>query len=268
MRKALAQNPNLLRTLVGLSLTLIIILAYAVYGASQNSDYYVYKTDANEDVVNITQISVQHYDNNGEEWTSWIWQFSTNPENLTWINSSVDTGVDAGELFMINSGEGYWSHPDLGDLDAMQFSCAESCAKIGTHSDILDQNGGASIVGLTDWDSARRDGGTVRAENIDDATVQASENVAYMHPDNTWQIRLEISGNHSEAPEVTVTQVNEKLSEIERFEIDPATELVWATFSVIGCFATLLVPAFGIYFASRAKERLSEASVETEKEDE
>ena len=34
MRKALAQNPNLLRTLIGMGLTLIFLLAYAVYGAT------------------------------------------------------------------------------------------------------------------------------------------------------------------------------------------------------------------------------------------
>ena len=34
MKKALAQNPNLLRTMIGLGLTLILILSYAVYAAT------------------------------------------------------------------------------------------------------------------------------------------------------------------------------------------------------------------------------------------
>ena len=37
MKKALAQNPNMLRTMVGLGLTLILILSYAVYGATMDS---------------------------------------------------------------------------------------------------------------------------------------------------------------------------------------------------------------------------------------
>ena len=45
MQKALAQNPNLLRTLLGLSFTLIFLLAYAVYGATISPSYYVYETD-------------------------------------------------------------------------------------------------------------------------------------------------------------------------------------------------------------------------------
>ena len=44
MQKALAQNPNLLRTLLGLSFTLIFLLGYAVYGATGPS-YYVYETE-------------------------------------------------------------------------------------------------------------------------------------------------------------------------------------------------------------------------------
>ena len=50
MKKALAQNPNLLRTLIGLSLTLIVLLSYAVYGATISPSYYIYETDATDTV--------------------------------------------------------------------------------------------------------------------------------------------------------------------------------------------------------------------------
>ena len=46
MKKALAQNPNLLRTLIGLSLTLIFLLSYAVYGATVSPSVYMYETEA------------------------------------------------------------------------------------------------------------------------------------------------------------------------------------------------------------------------------
>ena len=49
MKKALAQNPNMLRTMIGLGLTLIVILSYAVYGATIDSSYYLYHT-SNEHV--------------------------------------------------------------------------------------------------------------------------------------------------------------------------------------------------------------------------
>ena len=44
MRKALAQNPNLLRTLIGMGLTLIFLLAYAVYGATIETEVYIYES--------------------------------------------------------------------------------------------------------------------------------------------------------------------------------------------------------------------------------
>ena len=46
MKKALAQNPNLLRTLIGLSVTLIFMLSYAVYGATVSPSVYIYKTES------------------------------------------------------------------------------------------------------------------------------------------------------------------------------------------------------------------------------
>ena len=46
MRKALAQNPNLLRTLLGLSFTLIFMLSYAVYANTIDTAYYTYTTEA------------------------------------------------------------------------------------------------------------------------------------------------------------------------------------------------------------------------------
>ena len=55
MRKALAQNPNLLRTLVGLSVTLIFMLSYAVYGATVSPSVYIYKTEATVDTYDASE---------------------------------------------------------------------------------------------------------------------------------------------------------------------------------------------------------------------
>ncbi len=46
MRKALAQNPNLLRTLIGMGLTLIFLLAYAVYGSTIETEVYIYESES------------------------------------------------------------------------------------------------------------------------------------------------------------------------------------------------------------------------------
>ncbi|MDP6640003.1 MAG: hypothetical protein QGH90_06625 [Candidatus Poseidoniaceae archaeon] len=261
MRKALAQNPNILRTLVGLSLTLIIVLSYAVYSASLDSDYYVYSNTSSESIADLELISKQQYTAEGEQWTMWIWEFDSIGTNLTWINATLSGGIEGGIVKMTNAGEGYWSHPDLGNIDGEKFSCAISCAKLGTHQIEIDSDGSAQISGLTDWQPARRDGGTVRATNISVAEYEARELVDYNHSSNVWQVSLNMPGNHSLSPEIEVTFVNEMFGGIEAFSIDPATELLWATFSVIGCFAVLLVPSFAIYFAAQAKERRAEKIV-------
>ena len=53
MRKALAQNPNLLRTLIGMGLTLIFLLAYAVYGATIETEVYIYESNSIESQVSL-----------------------------------------------------------------------------------------------------------------------------------------------------------------------------------------------------------------------
>ena len=55
MQKSIARNPNMLRTLIGLGLTLIIVLGYAVYSASLDSEYYLYTTSNEEVDVQLEQ---------------------------------------------------------------------------------------------------------------------------------------------------------------------------------------------------------------------
>ena len=66
MRKALAQNPNLLRTLIGMGLTLIFLLAYAVYGATINTEVYIYESDSTESQVSLDNVD-KYYDPQGNQ---------------------------------------------------------------------------------------------------------------------------------------------------------------------------------------------------------
>ena len=40
----MSQNPNMLRTMIGIGLTLIFVLGYAVYSNTIESEYYGYET--------------------------------------------------------------------------------------------------------------------------------------------------------------------------------------------------------------------------------
>ncbi|MDP6866605.1 MAG: hypothetical protein QGG62_06680, partial [Candidatus Poseidoniaceae archaeon] len=59
-------------------------------------------------------------------------------------------------------------------------------------------------------------------------------------------------------PQVNIHTVNEEFANITIFEIDAATEFLWALAAVVGCFSMVLIPSFTVYFAARAKERRNE----------
>ena len=82
MKKALAQNPNLLRTLIGLSITLIVLLSYAVYGATISPDYYIYETEATDNSFEDVELTKVFQNNE----TTWFGTISPDGQNLTWIN--------------------------------------------------------------------------------------------------------------------------------------------------------------------------------------
>ena len=136
MKKALAQNPNLLRTLLGLSFTLIFLLAYAVYGATISPSYYIYETETTNATYNGSADS-SNYDENSNQ-TTWVWQIDANPKNLTWFNVTAYDLSSSSTLRITNSA-GIYSHPSLGhdvNLDGNpneDFVCSEECSQSTTH---------------------------------------------------------------------------------------------------------------------------------------
>jgi len=253
MKRALAQNPNLIRTLIGLGLTLIFILSYAVYGATIDSEYYLYSNSNEETEADLSMLNRSvSTDENGDESTQWIWQTQVNVSNLSWINTSLENVPDGTSLKVVNMG-GWYSHADLGDKDAEIFNCASDCRKSTSHS-AAAENGQITIIGLTDPNPATRDGGTVRAKDIDEAREMAEEIVSNEFAEKLWEIRVTMPGNHSEEPNLTMVFVNEELHDVTQFSLDTATELMWSMAAVIGCFIIVLVPVMTIYIFTRMRD--------------
>ena len=272
MQKALAQNPNLIRTLLGLSFTLIFILAYAVYGATVSPSYYLYQTDAettNHDVGQSNSIY-----NEQTNTTTWYWDVSADGVNLTWVNLTA-TELSDDSVVKLSNSAGLFSNRLLGVADADKFSCEESCYKNSTHEATSDDGSDVSIYSMTTTDPGRRNNGTVYAKSLNDATEKAQDIIEYEHTPSTIRIEIIEKGERQTSPTIFLTTVNEDFSSIEVFSIDTATEFLWALAAVVGCFSMVLIPSFGLYFASRAKERnnelklkLAEESVEKELEQE
>ena len=259
MKKALAQNPNLLRTLIGLSLTLIVLLSYAVYGATISPSYYIYETDATDTVFDDVELTKVVQNNE----TTWIGSVVIDGQNLTWINVTVDDLAGA-VVKLTNDGKLY-SHPFLGVPDAevevdgktVDFRCSEHC----TYAESIEveaDSSSMSIQSLTSTDPARRSNGTVYADTLSEAEELARSEISYKHEPSQVIIQIIEPGNKSVQPSVNVFTVNEAFSSIEVFEIDAATEFLWALAAVVGCFSMVLIPSFTVYFAARAKERRNE----------
>lgn len=259
MQKALAQNPNLLRTLLGLSFTLIFMLAYAVYGATISPSYYLYTTDT-ETTVNENVEPVKLYDDDTNE-TNWRWTFTADGDNLTWVNVTAG-GLSKNAVVKLTNSAGLYSHSKLGDPDAEGFACEDSCYLNNTHEIISENGGDDAIISMTTTDPGRRNNGTVYAKSLDEAESKAREIVEYVHTPAVIIVEIIEAGNKSTAPSVSLVTVNEDFADISVFSVDAGTEFLWAVAAVVGCFSMILIPSFTVYFAARAKERKNELKLQ------
>ena len=259
MQKALAQNPNLLRTLLGLSFTLIFMLAYAVYGATISPSYYLYTTET-ETTVNDNVEPVKLYDDDANE-TNWRWTFTADGDNLTWVNATAG-GLSKNAVVKLTNSAGLFSHSKLGDPDAEGFACEDSCYLNNTHELISEDGGDDAIISMTTTDPGRRNNGTVYANSLGEAESKAREIVEYYHTPAVIIVEVIEAGNKSTAPSVSLVTVNEDFAEISVFSVDAGTEFLWAVAAVVGCFSMILIPSFTVYFAARAKERKNELKLQ------
>lgn len=260
----MAQNPNLLRTLLGLSFTLIFMLSYAVYGATISPSYYLYETDTNTTLhQEIEPTRIYQGDQNT---TTWTWSVPANGANLTWVNLTATEVSNGAEVRLIN-GAGLFSHPLLGSEDADGFSCRESCQKNTSHSYIAEDGGDVRINALTSTDPARRSNGTVYAQTIEDAQVKAEQAIEYEHSPSLIRVEIIERGNRTTAPAMSITTVNEEFATIEPFSVDAATEFLWALAAVAGCFSMVLIPSFTVYWAANAKEKRDAVKLKQSEDD-
>ena len=263
MKKALAQNPNMLRTMIGLGLTLIVILSYAVYGATIDSSYYMYHTSND---------SVEHEANNqglSEENTTQTWTFTTN-RSTTWLNVTID-GVEQDDTISVGVSDGVWYHHEmLGDEDAERFSCRQTddqafeeynvCTAAQVHSIIAEESGLMTIRGIVSPELPMGGLGSLYADSLEEAEEAASELVSAHNGTRVWTITLESSDEiHPSEYSPLVQSTSHELELVEPFKINPVTEMLWSISALIGCFSIALVIPLTIYFAARAKERREES---------
>ncbi len=269
MEKALARNPNLLRTLVGLSVSLILVLSYAVYSATLDSEFYLYHTDMEENPITFVEPNGDNSDN--LTWTG----FSSG--SISWVNFTVEGAPEGAVLTILSGGSRWWSHERLGSDDGTPFNCltpntdfelVNHCTYDFQHTAIVGENGVATVRGIV-VDALPLSGtSSLTANSLDEANSSVSEIMEDSLVEVTWMIEL----THTTEMDPTLielsgSQVNHSLTSVEPFSLNPVTETIWSLTALLGCFAIVLAVPMGFYFSSLVKSKNEESKRATSEEE-
>ncbi len=244
--------------MIGLGMTLIIILSYAVYGATIDSSYYYYHTSNETENHSVLNQGIE------DENTTQSWTFSTN-RATTWINVSF-VGLEAGDQLTIEVSDGVWYyHEMLGREDADQFSCRQTedsyeeynvCSASSSHTIEVSENGNLTIRGIVSPELPMGGIGSLYADSLAEATEASEDLISGNNGTKVWNVELRVTDSiRDDEFEPLVISASHELEKVEPFEVDPVTEMLWSVSALIGCFAMALVVPLCIYFAASAKEK-------------
>lgn len=258
VKRSLSKNPNMLRTMIGTGMTLILLLSYAVYSNTVDSEYYGYTT---------TNDSLEMELSFEDEGTA-QWYYTTNSA-ITWVNFSVSGALPGSELIVEAEGSN-WSHsPNLG-LDDSAYICnepesdyssiIETCEYSRIHSLVLE-NGSGVIRGRVSLDLPIRGKGYLESDSMANAEIEAQRLIQTESKTITWKISVETEGEvaSSDGILVSATAATHELVGIEHFQLEPVQETVYSIAALTGCFFLALVIPLMIYFSATYRERRDEA---------
>lgn len=257
MEKSMSRNPNMLRTLIGLGLVLIIILGYAVHSNTVDSEYYLFETSNSENNLELIQLE----DNMSE------WYVVTNSA-ITWINTTVD-GAPHGSILRLDASGVDWYHtPSLGQNDK-NFNCKEfapdyvdlieTCVKGPFHEINLNEQN--KMIGLVSLDLPIGGLGSVQADNLAEANATVQELVDDNSRIITWKVSIIDSDGtilSSQGIEVTSTITTHEFISVEEFKLDPIQESIYSFATLVGCFTLLLILPMIAYLSAVYKEKRDE----------
>ena len=260
MKRSLSKNPNMLRTMIGTGLTLILVLSYAVYSATMDSEYYGYITT--NDAVDAELAS--------ESEGNASWYFTTQAA-ITWVNFTVNGGPTT-DAYLVVEAEGFrsdWYHSPLLGLDDGGYVCnepesdysavIETCELSSIHSIKLD-NGSAVLRGRVSLELPIGGKGYFESENKESAEIFAKDVVSSQEKTTTWRVKV-IEGESittSGMIDIRAEYVVHEYISVDRFTLDPVQETVYSIAALIGCFFLVLIIPLMIYYSAIYKERINE----------
>jgi hypothetical protein len=257
MEKSMSRNPNMLRTLIGLGLVLIIILGYAVHSNTVDSEYYLFETSNSDNNLELIQLE----DNMSE------WYVVTNSA-ITWINTTVDGAPHDSFLKLDASGVDWYHTPSLGQNEK-NFNCKEfapdyvnlieTCVKGPFHEINLNEQN--KMIGLVSLDLPIGGLGSVQADNLAEANTTVQELVDDNSRIITWKVSIIDSDGtilSSQGIEVTSTITTHEFISVEEFKLDPIQESIYSFATLVGCFTLLLILPMIAYLSAVYKEKRDE----------
>ena len=257
MKKSLSKNPNMLRTMIGTGLTLIVLLSYAVYSNTVDSEYYEYNTTNERKSMDLTQ--------EGDGTARW---YFTTTDAITWVNFTVHDAPPDSSLIVEAEGTN-WSHsPNLGLTD-QSYICNEPNSD---YSDILDTceysrthimdliNGSGTLRGRVSLDLPIKGKGYLESENIENAQEQADSLISGAKKTITWKIKVVNDDETISSAGMLVEAEfsSHELVSLSKFTINPIHETVYSFSALGGCFFLVLVIPLMIYFSARYRDSINE----------
>tara|TARA_Y100001970_G_scaffold18467_1_gene20744 strand:- start:1620 stop:2420 length:801 start_codon:yes stop_codon:yes gene_type:complete len=254
----MSQNPNMLRTMIGLGMTLIIILGYAVYSNTVDSEYYGYRT-TNEHV----ELALSQDDPSNAEW------YVTTNEGISWINATV-IGAPVDSVLVVQSEGASWYHsPSLGEDVDYPFNCKEISGDYSEYIDVCEfstthelviQEDESIMRGIVSISLPVEGLGYLQADDITEAEELAVELIDGEAGVITWRVGLYNEGEaiDSAGVEVFLNASTHEFVSIEEFNIDPVQESVYGMATLVGCFGLMLVIPLVIYFSAVHKAKKDE----------
>ena len=244
----------MLRTMVGLGLVLILVLSYAVYSATVDSEYYRYETTNQE-------LDYQLLLENENE-SSWYTVTTSSP---TWVNITVTNAPNNAELIVTSTSSTWYHSPLLGEEGGSAFNCkefdeiSESCEEAYEHIMMIDSEQ-VVMRGRASLELPIEGVGYERASNYTQAELGVLQLIAQERVSTTWIVGIYVD-DQLVSPEgilVNLSLTEHELISITEFEIDPVQETLYGVATLVGCFFLLIAVPMMVYFAGIAKARLDE----------
>jgi len=254
VKKSLAKNPNMLRTMIGTGLVLVLILSYAVYSNTLDSEYYGYKTSNEPEKIDLKS--------NEEGEANW---YFTSRDAITWINVTIEGVQDSSTLVIEASGVEWFYSPLLGVEDADFFNCedggfsetSESCLRASVHEIIIENSEEQRIHGRVSLELPIEGLGYIQSDDIVLAEEEARKIVENEKRTITWNLKL-VNGEEIVSDEnlnINVTIVKHEFVSVEEFKLNPVQESIYSLATLIGCFFLLLFVPLTIYFSALYKSK-------------